>query len=310
MTEDLPRAAKTVKGRTRAAMTAELLAAAGAGRVRIAIGGGPRSFPRAWRYRSVNAGRAGLRQCSGLESAPTSSGILACRTPTAMCPTSPPGAGHPRHRRPRGWRGRAPARPADRHHPVIPRPGRRRGRASGRHPVAAQAGRARAGPGAPTRRCASWPGRCRISSTSPSSWIPASTSRCSAAGGILAGHRHHRDRDLVPDPAGPAMTTTWTAGRPAPCRPGGPPSPARPEAASAADLTPVVAWSRRVRSARSPLLYLDHLVRIRRYRVAGWVLTAGPVILVATMSGSALAVTTGIAACVALLGTAAACFHA
>ena len=38
MTEDLPLAAKTVKGRTRAAMTAELLAAAGAGRVRIAIG--------------------------------------------------------------------------------------------------------------------------------------------------------------------------------------------------------------------------------------------------------------------------------
>jgi len=38
MTEDLPLAATTVKGRTRAAMTAELLAAAKAGRVRIAIG--------------------------------------------------------------------------------------------------------------------------------------------------------------------------------------------------------------------------------------------------------------------------------
>ena len=38
MTEDLPLAATTVKGRTRAAMTAELLAAADAGRVRIAIG--------------------------------------------------------------------------------------------------------------------------------------------------------------------------------------------------------------------------------------------------------------------------------
>ena len=38
MTEDLPLAATTVKGRTRAAMTQELLAAAGAGRVRIAIG--------------------------------------------------------------------------------------------------------------------------------------------------------------------------------------------------------------------------------------------------------------------------------
>jgi nucleoside-diphosphate-sugar epimerase len=38
MTEELPLAATTSKGRTRAAMTAELLAAAKAGRVRIAIG--------------------------------------------------------------------------------------------------------------------------------------------------------------------------------------------------------------------------------------------------------------------------------
>jgi nucleoside-diphosphate-sugar epimerase len=38
MTEELPLAATTSKGRTRAAMTAELLAAAEAGRVRIAIG--------------------------------------------------------------------------------------------------------------------------------------------------------------------------------------------------------------------------------------------------------------------------------
>jgi hypothetical protein len=57
------------------------------------------------------------------------------------------------------------------------------------------------------------------------------------------------------------------------------------------------------------LLYLDHLVRIPRYRVVGWALTAGPVILVATMSGSALAVTTGLAAGVVLLATAAAGFH-
>ena len=57
------------------------------------------------------------------------------------------------------------------------------------------------------------------------------------------------------------------------------------------------------------LLWLDHLVHIPRYRVAGWALTAGPVILVATMSGSSLAVTTGIAAGVVLLGTAAAGFH-
>jgi nucleoside-diphosphate-sugar epimerase len=38
LTEDLPLAAATVKGRTRAAMTGELLAAAAAGRIRVAIG--------------------------------------------------------------------------------------------------------------------------------------------------------------------------------------------------------------------------------------------------------------------------------
>jgi hypothetical protein len=57
------------------------------------------------------------------------------------------------------------------------------------------------------------------------------------------------------------------------------------------------------------LLYLDHLVHIPRYRPVGWALTAGPVILVAALSGSALAITTGIAAGVILLGTATAGFH-
>jgi hypothetical protein len=57
------------------------------------------------------------------------------------------------------------------------------------------------------------------------------------------------------------------------------------------------------------LLWLDHLAHIPRYRPVGWALIAGPVILVATMSGSALAVTTGLAAGVVLLGTAAAGFR-
>jgi hypothetical protein len=57
------------------------------------------------------------------------------------------------------------------------------------------------------------------------------------------------------------------------------------------------------------LLWLDHLVDIRRYRPVGWALTIGPVILVATMSGSALAATTGLTAGFLLLGTAAAGFH-
>jgi len=56
------------------------------------------------------------------------------------------------------------------------------------------------------------------------------------------------------------------------------------------------------------LLYLDHRVHIPRYRPVGWLLTIGPVILVAAMSGTALIATTGIASGVLLLGTAAAGF--
>jgi len=57
------------------------------------------------------------------------------------------------------------------------------------------------------------------------------------------------------------------------------------------------------------LLWLDHVVDIPRLRPVGWAMIAGPVILVATMSGPALAVTTGIAAGVLLLITAAAGFR-
>jgi hypothetical protein len=57
------------------------------------------------------------------------------------------------------------------------------------------------------------------------------------------------------------------------------------------------------------LLWLDHLVDIPRYRPVGCALTLGPFVLVAAMSGSALAATTGLAAGVLLLGTAAAGFH-
>ena len=51
------------------------------------------------------------------------------------------------------------------------------------------------------------------------------------------------------------------------------------------------------------LLYLDHRVHIPRYRPVGWLLTIGPVILIATMSGTPLIATTGIASGVLLLGT-------
>ncbi len=57
------------------------------------------------------------------------------------------------------------------------------------------------------------------------------------------------------------------------------------------------------------LLYLDHRVHIPRYRPVGWLLTIGPVILVAAMSGTPLIATTGIASGVLLLGTAAAGFR-
>jgi hypothetical protein len=57
------------------------------------------------------------------------------------------------------------------------------------------------------------------------------------------------------------------------------------------------------------LLWLDHRVDIPRYRTVGWALITGPMVLVATLSGAALAATTGIAAGLLLLGSAAAGFH-
>jgi hypothetical protein len=57
------------------------------------------------------------------------------------------------------------------------------------------------------------------------------------------------------------------------------------------------------------LLWLDRLVHIPRYRAVGWLLTIGPLVLVATISGSPLAATTGMAAGFLLLATAAAGFH-
>jgi O-antigen/teichoic acid export membrane protein len=57
------------------------------------------------------------------------------------------------------------------------------------------------------------------------------------------------------------------------------------------------------------LLWLDHRVHVPRYRPVRWALTVGPFILVATMSGTPLIATTGIAAGVLLLATAVAGFH-
>jgi hypothetical protein len=57
------------------------------------------------------------------------------------------------------------------------------------------------------------------------------------------------------------------------------------------------------------LLWLDHEVRVPRYRPVGWTLIIGPVLLAATMSGPSLAAATGITAGLLLLATAAAGFH-
>ena len=57
------------------------------------------------------------------------------------------------------------------------------------------------------------------------------------------------------------------------------------------------------------LLWLGHRVHIPRYRPVGWTLIVGPIVLGLTLSGNVLAATTGIAAGVLLLGTAAAGFH-
>lgn len=57
------------------------------------------------------------------------------------------------------------------------------------------------------------------------------------------------------------------------------------------------------------LLWLDHIVRVPRYRPVGWALTVGPLILVAALSGTALVATTGLAAGALLLVTAGAGFR-
>jgi hypothetical protein len=57
------------------------------------------------------------------------------------------------------------------------------------------------------------------------------------------------------------------------------------------------------------LLWLDHRLDIPRYRPVGWALILGPMVLAASMSGAALAATTGIAAGLLLLGSAAAGFR-
>jgi hypothetical protein len=57
------------------------------------------------------------------------------------------------------------------------------------------------------------------------------------------------------------------------------------------------------------LLWLDHLVRIPRYRLVGWALIGGPLLLAVALDGTALTASTGITAGALLLATAATGFH-
>ena len=403
MTEDMPLAATGVKGRARAAMTAELLAAAAAGRVRIAIGRasdffgpgvtagstlGERVFGNALAGRRADfIGNPGLPH--------TYSYVPDIAAGLATLGTDARAVGQV-------WHLPGPATGTTR--ALLDLVAGQVGHPVG-DPVAAQAGRARPGPGQPD---AAGAGRdllpVRRALRPGHQQVPGRV----RGGRHPAGRRHCRHPRLVRDPARHAMTTKPEAINAMPAQPTA--ITTQPEAAKAPDLTPAAAWSRRVRriggliqaafaafwlaraslaiggrtgdvllavsgvavigvfayairvtagTAPRPagpearriersvtlatvielvaafvlpviviaaghsdwvlpsivitigplLLWLDHLVHIPRYRVVGWALTAGPVILVATMSGSALAVTTGIAAGVVLLGTAAAGFH-
>ena len=141
MTEDLPLAATTAKGRTRAAMTGELLAAAEHGRVRIAIGRASDFFGPGVTQGSTLGERvfgnalAGRRaDFIGDPDLPHSySYVPDIAAGLATLGTDARAAGSV-----------APARPGDRHDPGAARPGRRRGRHS-------------------LRRCPSWP-------CAPSDW--------------------------------------------------------------------------------------------------------------------------------------------
>ena len=127
MTEDLPLAATTSKGRARAAMTADLLAAAEAGRVRVAIGRasdffGPGVTESTLGQRVFGHAVAGKRaDFIGNPDLPHTYSYV---------PDIAAGLGHPGHRRARRRPGLAPARPRNGHHPGAARPRRRRASAT------------------------------------------------------------------------------------------------------------------------------------------------------------------------------------
>ena len=238
MTEDLPLAATGVKGRARAAMTAELLAAAEAGRVRVAIGRasdffgpgvtagstlGERVFGNALAGRRADfIGNPGLPH--------TYSYVPDIAAGLATLGTDARAAGQVWH---------LPGPPTVTTRALLDLVASR-GRAPGRHPVAAQAGRARPGPGQPD---AAGAGRdvlpVRRALRPGHQQIPGRV----RGGRHPAGRRHRRDRRLVPDPAEHAMTTKSEAANAMTT----PLITVTPEPAAINAAGPAAAWSRRVR---------------------------------------------------------------
>ena len=208
MTEDLPLAATGAKGRARAATTAELLAAADAARVRIAIGRASDFGP------GVTGGSTLGERVFGNALA------CACGADFIGDPGLPhtysyipdiAALGHPRHRPPRRGRGSAPARPGDGQHPGAAGRGGLRGRAPGRRPVRAEARPARPWPRQPDAagagrdplpvRRALRPGRRR--GTGPRSGRPG-MSLDDAVAATLAWYR-----TLRPAPLGDGSSAWW-----------------------------------------------------------------------------------------------------
>ena len=250
MTEDLPLAATTVKGRTRAAMTAELLDAADAGRVRIAIGRASDFFGAGVTQGSTLGERvfgnalAGRRaDFIGNPDLPhTYSYVPDIAAGLATLGTDDRAAGQVRH---------------------LPGPQTVTTRAlldlvAGEvgHPVAIRsvpkiAMRALGLVNPMLRELA----EMAYEFDEPFVLDTSKYESAFGAAGHPAGRGHRCDRRLVPDPAEHAMTTEPEAASAMTTEPVAasamPAQPnltaAKPDAMSAADLTPAAAWSRRVR---------------------------------------------------------------
>jgi nucleoside-diphosphate-sugar epimerase len=239
MTEDLPLAAAGVKGRARAAMTAELLAAADAGRVRIAIGRASDFFGPGVTAGSTLGERvfgnalAGRRaDFIGNPDLPhTYSYVPDIAAGLATLGTDARAVGEV-------WHLPGPATGTTR--ALLDLLAAEVGYPVGVRSVPKLAMRALALVNPTLRELA------EMSYEFDQPFVLDTSKYESVRGGRHpAGRRHRRDRGLVPDPDQHAMTTKSEAGN-AMTTPLITVTP-KPAALNAADLTPAAAWSRRVR---------------------------------------------------------------